>query len=160
LSESTSLGYPKKEKYQVSKDCFEGEVQMSLGHTINDLQMLVLQSSREHHEVKAIRETSSDVTVSEKVGINADNLKEIPLLDKVLEKLQNGLAEAKEQVFVAVYPDNKRYLDDQAEYIDALELVRSCIKNPSMNFCRKLVLESKNGKLVQCFVEAKSERPS
>ena len=133
---------------------------MNLSHTINDPQMLVLQSSREYCEVRVVREASSGVTVSEKAGINADNLKEIPLLDKVLEKLQNGLAEAKEQVFVAVYPDNKRYLDDQAEYIDALELVRSCMKNPSINFCRKLVLESKNGKLVQCFVEAKSERAS
>ncbi len=133
---------------------------MDLGHIINDPQMLGLQSSREYHEVGTVRESSSDVTVSEKAEINADSLKEIPFLNKVVEKLQHGLAEAKEQVFVAAYPHNKRYLDDQAEYIDALELVRSCMKNPGIEFYGKLVLESKNGKLAQSFVEAKSESAS
>jgi len=94
---------------------------MHFGYMINNSQMLGLQSSRENREVRVVREASSDLTVSEKAGINADNLKEIPLLNKVIEKLQNGLAEAKEQIFVAVYPHNKQYLNDQAEYIDALE---------------------------------------
>ncbi len=133
---------------------------MDLGHIINDPQMLGLQSSREYQEVGAVRESSSDITVSEKAGINADSLKEIPFLNKVVEKLQSGLAEAKEQVFVAAYPHNKQYRDDQAEYIDALKLVRSCMKNPGIEFYRKLVLESKNGKLAQSFMEAKSESAS
>jgi len=133
---------------------------MHLGSMINNAQMLGFQSSRENSEVRVVREASSDLTVSEKAGINAENLKEIPLLDKVIEKLQNGLAEAKEQIFVAVYPHNKQYLNDQAEYLDALELVTSCIKYPGAIFCGKLVLESKNDKLVQCFIEAKSEHAS
>ena len=133
---------------------------MDLGYIINDPQILGLQSSREYYEVGAVREASSEVTVSEKAGINADSLKETPLLNKVVEKLQSGLAEAKEQVFVAVYPHNKRYRDEQVEYIDALQLVKSYMKNPSIDLCGKLVLESKNGKLVQCFVEAKSESAS
>ena len=133
---------------------------MNFDHISNNSQMLDLQSSREDHEARVLREYSSDLTVSEKAEINADSLKEIPFLNKVVEKLQNGLAQAKEQVFVAAYPHNKQYLNDQAEYIDALELVRSCMKYPGKDFCGKLVLESKNGKLVQSFVEAKSEHPS
>ncbi len=130
---------------------------MKLGYMSNNSQALNLQSSRGHREVKVVKEASFGLTVSEKAGINVDNLKEISLLDKVIEKLQNGLAEAKEQVFVAAYPHNKQYLNDQAEYIDALELVMSCMKNPGIDFYGKLVLESKNDKLVQCFVEAKGE---
>lgn len=130
---------------------------MKSGYMSNNQRMLKPQNSREDHQMEVVREASSGLTVSEKAGINADNLKEIPLLDKVIEKLQHGLAEAKEQVFVASYPNNKRYLNDQAEYTDALELVMSCMKNPGIDFCGKLVLESKNDKLAQCFVEAKGE---
>ena len=130
---------------------------MKLGYMNYNPQVLDLQGSREDREVKGAKEKISGPTVSEKAGIRADNLKEIPLLDKVIEKLQQGLAEAKEKVFVAAYPDNKRYLSDRAEYIDALELVMSCMKNPGIDFCGKLVLESKNEKLAQCFVEAKDE---
>lgn len=133
---------------------------LGYGYMSNNPHVLNLQSSREHREVKVVKEASFGLTVSEKAGINADNLKEIPLLDKVIEKLQHRLAQAKEQIFVAAYPHNKQYLNDQVEYTDALKLVMSCIKNPGIDFCGKLVLESKNDKLVQCFVEAKGEYTS
>lgn len=133
---------------------------MDLGHVINNPQFLGLQHSREYQEVGAVREASYDVTVSEKAGISVDSLEEIPFLNKVVEKLQSGLAEAKEQVFMAAYPHNKKYWDDQAEYIDALKLVSSCMKNPGIAFYGKLILESRNGKLVKSFLEAKDEDAS
>src|SRR5260370_38358396 len=114
---------------------------MDLGHIINDSQMLGLQSSREYQEVGTVRESSSDITVSEKAGINADSLKEIPFLNKVVEKLQSGLAEAKEQVFVAAYPHNKQNRDTQAGHIDALKLLRCCRKTAGLELNEERALD-------------------